>query len=970
MEQLLISALIAPFLLSLLMPALGRRLGAKVGWVALLAPVTSCVALACIATIPGPERGAAMWDWVPSLGITLTFNPDGLALFFGLVVSGVGVLVTGYAASYLDQQARDHGRFYCYLLLFMGAMLLTVFSANLLVLFVAWELTGLTSFLLIGFLHDKETSQRGARMALLTTASTGLFMLVGVVLLHQIFGTFELSVIVGASVPSGREGMLAAAFLCCFVGIAGKSAQFPFHYWLPNAMAAPTPVSAYLHSATMVKLGVFLTARLLPVFSGLEAWTPMLTGFGFGTLIVGACLALLSQDLKSVLAYTTVAQLGLLVGYYGLFSHGLPVTWDYLHIVNHVFYKACLFMVVGTIDHATGTRDQRELGGLMRVMPITGVAGLVGAACLAGLPPTSGFLSKEMLLKSVFAFREAQGGATGWLPLSAVLVASLLKVTVAARFVHRVFFGSMPASLRQHFHAPGPGLEFPPLLLALAALGSGFWAVGFGHWTLSFAVPGLHGLAAPDLHLWHGLTRELIASAAVVVGGIALYVVVGPRAWERAAIPHWLRLDLGFERIADGVPYFARSINRRLGFETQQAALMATVAALLGTVAVGVLLTRDAWWTLPSQWDVWPREPEGWARWGVVLTVSSAALAATLWRHPIRQLFALSISGIGITAFFVFYRAPDLALTQMLVETITLLLVLLVVLRLRRDGADCEPLKRESGLFRSLRIILSIGFGLLLGGAVLFFQQPRTEAWAGNFYLQNSLPLAKGTNAVNTVVIDFRGWDTLLEIVVLLIASLGVLGLLTRRRLGPSQSPLLAARDLFPVPPDQILRAVAIGGFVPLNLFALFLFFRGHNMPGGGFIAGLVTALSVVLLVFVWGVHGLRRRLPFDPMTLALAGVGLALAVTVFPTTAGLPLLHHLHFYLGSFYAGTPVFFDLGVYGAVVGVSLKLILPLMNSVHRLPAFAKEEEGAFMSELEEPIDLARPERRDARKEDRT
>jgi NADH:ubiquinone oxidoreductase subunit 5 (subunit L)/multisubunit Na+/H+ antiporter MnhA subunit/multisubunit Na+/H+ antiporter MnhB subunit len=963
-------ALVAPFLIALLMPVAGRRLGAKVGWLALVAPLISFAALVSIAAIPPSERGAMAWNWLPSLGITLTFNPDGLALFFGLVVTGVGVLVTGYASSYLDDHARDHGRFYCYLLLFMGAMLLTVFSANLLVLFVAWELTGITSFLLIGFLHEKEDSQRGARMALLTTASTGLLLLVGVVLLHQVFGTFELSAIVSTPVPAGREGLLTAAFLCCFVGIAGKSAQFPFHYWLPNAMAAPTPVSAYLHSATMVKLGVFLTARLLPVFNGLDEWTPVLTGFGFGTLLVGAVLALLSQDLKAVLAYTTVAQLGLLVGYYGLFSQGLQVTWDYLHIVNHVFYKACLFMVVGTIDHATGTRDQRELGGLFRAMPMTGVAALIGAASLAGLPPTSGFLSKEMLLKSLFAFREIEAGLLGWWPLLAVLVASLLKVTIAVRFVHRVFFGRMPANLRQHFHAPVVGLELPPLLLALAALGGGLWATGFGQWTLSFAVPGSHAVTAPDLHLWHGLTREFVASVAVVLGGIVLYVAVGLRAWERAVIPNAMRLDRSFERVVDAVPYVARSINRRLGFETPQAALMTTVAAMLAAVAAGALITREAWAPLSSQWEFWPGEPGGWARWGVVLMVSLAALAATVWRQPIRQLFALSISGIGVTAFFVFYRAPDLALTQMLVEAITLLLVLLVVLRLRRDGADREPLTKESSLFRGLRITLSVGFGLLLGGSVLFFQQPRGEDWAGNFYLQNSVPLAKGTNAVNTIVIDFRGWDTLLEIVVLLIASLGVLGLLARRRIGTPRPLPLASQDIFPVPPDQILRAVAIGSLVPLNLFALFLFFRGHNLPGGGFIAGLVTALSLLLLVFVWGVSGLRRRLPFDPMILAVAGVSLALAVTLLPTLAGLPMLNHLHFYLGSFYAGSPLFFDLGVYGAVVGVSLKLILPLMNSVHRLPALAREQQGTYMSEMEEPIDLPRPDRTDDHKEDRT
>ena len=282
MDNLILVLLLTPFLLALLMPAAGRQFGAKVGWLALLGPVVCLAAVLAIHLTAPESRGAVAWPWLPSLGVTLTFNPDGLALFFGLVVAGVGVLVTFYAANYLDGHYRDHGKFYCYLLLFMGAMLLTVFSANLLVLFVAWELTGLTSFLLIGFLHEKGESQRGARMALLTTALTGLALLAGVVLLRLVFGTFELAQIVGAPVPAGQEGLLTAAFLCCFVGIAGKSAQFPFHYWLPNAMAAPTPVSAYLHSATMVKLGVFLTARLLPVFNGLESWTPVLTGVGFG----------------------------------------------------------------------------------------------------------------------------------------------------------------------------------------------------------------------------------------------------------------------------------------------------------------------------------------------------------------------------------------------------------------------------------------------------------------------------------------------------------------------------------------------------------------------------------------------------------------------------------------------------------------------------------------------------------------
>lgn len=968
MDRTFLILFLTPFLLALWLPSAGRRLGARVGWLALVGPVVSFLAVLSIQLATPESRSAVTWNWIPSLGTNLTFSPDGLALFFGLIVTGIGVLVTIYAANYLDGHYRDHGKFYCYLMLFMGAMLLTVFSTNLLVLFVAWELTGLTSFLLIGFLHDKEDSQRGARMALLTTALTGLALLVGVVLLRVVFGTYELAEIVGAPVPAGREGLLLAAFVCSFIGIAGKSAQFPFHYWLPNAMAAPTPVSAYLHSATMVKLGVFLTARLLPVFNGLESWTPVLTVIGFGTLLLGAVFALLSQDLKGVLAYSTVSQLGLLIGYYGLFARGLPVAWDYLHIINHVFYKACLFMVVGIIDHAAGARDQRKLGGLFRLMPVTGLAALLGAATLAGLPPTTGFLSKEMLLKYVFAFQEVTPGVLGWWPVATVVLASLVKVTVAAGFVHRVFFGPLPAEIRDHFHPPSIGLQLPPLLLALAALGGGIWAAGFGRWTLSYGIIGSHAAVAEELHLWPGFTPEFLTSAAIVLLGFGLYLVVGKARWAAVSLPAALRFDAGFEKIVDGVPYAARRLNRLLGFETPQGFLPATVGVMLATAALGFFLVRDAWPPLVAQWEFWPRDPSGWVRWGLVAVVSLASIAAVLWRQPIRQLFALSIIGIGVTACFVLYRAPDLALTQMLVETITLLLVLLVVLRLRRDGAEREPLPRLPLARRGLRVGLSLGLGLLLGTGVLFFQQPRTEAWAGNYYLQNTLTLAKGTNAVNTVVIDFRGWDTLLEIGVLLVASLGVLGLLARRRPTKPRPSARQARDLFPVPPDLILRAVAIGGFIPLNLLALFLFFRGHNLPGGGFIAGLVTTLSLLLLVFVLGVHGLRRFLRFNPLTLAVAGILLALGTALWPTFQGLPLLHHLHYYLGSLYAGTPVLFDLGVYCAVVGVSLKLILPLMKSVHGLPAFVQEEEGAFMSALDEPIDLAPEARAHGVKED--
>jgi NADH:ubiquinone oxidoreductase subunit 5 (subunit L)/multisubunit Na+/H+ antiporter MnhA subunit/multisubunit Na+/H+ antiporter MnhB subunit len=965
MDFSLLVLLLAPFVLAPFLPALGRLLGAKTGWVALLAPVASFTAACQLKGLPVESRSVArVWEWIPSLGVNLSFTPDGLALLYALIVSGVGILVVFYAACYLDDHHyRDHGKFYCYLLLFMGAMLVTVMSSNLLLLFVAWEMTGLTSFLLIGFLHDKPESQRGARMALLTTGLTGLVLLAGVVLLRVIYGTYDFAEILAqGGVPAGSETLMLAAFVCCFIGIAGKSAQFPFHYWLPNAMAAPTPVSAYLHSATMVKLGVFLTARMLPLFNGLDAWMPVLTGIGFGTFLLGAVLALLSQDLKAVLANTTVAQLGLLIGYYGLHTQGVPVPWDALHILNHVFYKACLFMVVGIIDHSTGTRDLRQLGGLWRKMPLVGTAALLALAAFAGLPPTTGFLSKEMLLTDLYALFHTHGGLQGVWPLAAIALGSAINVAVAARVVFGAFFGKTTHAVEEHYHAPSLGLQLSPMLLGGLTLVCGLAATAFGAFTLSFGDSAGRTMQAAELHLWHGVTPELITSTVIVAAGLVLFFAVGRARWDRVSVPGWMRFDLAFDKVADGVPYAARAFNRMLGYETPYSFLY---------VVCGVMVLVPACFLIPHwselaadsrQWSWLPSEPEGWLRWVVVLLTGGAALCAALWRRVIPQLFAVSVVGVGVTFYYVLYQGPDLATTQILVESATLLLVLLVVLRLKRDGADTVPLPASRGGVtpKVLRVLVSVGGGLLLGGGVLLFQQKPDASLerAGDDYLAQSEALAKGTNVVNTTVIDFRGFDTMFEIMVLVIAALGCLGLIARRRTGGMRGTFGPGdKDLFPVPRDFILRMIVKAGFVPLNLFAVYIFLRGHNLPGGGFPAGLISALSLILMAFVVGVQGVRNLVRINPISIAIGGVFLALAAALFPALVqGLPVLHHFHVYLGGFYLGGAFWFDLGVYLAVVGTSLKIILPLMKSVHGMPAFVQEEEARFASLHCEPIDL--------------
>lgn len=961
----LLLAIFGPLAWAVLMPWLGRRFGPATGWVALAAPLVSAGLLLKI-LLQGAAASPVTLEWIPALGINLTFLPDGLALFYGLVVSGVGCLVVFYAANYLDSHYRDHGAFYAYLLVFMSAMLATVLSGNLMLLFVSWELTGLASFLLIGFLHEEKKSAYGARMALLTTGLTGLALLVGVVLLGQIFGTYELHRILGASVPAEKAGLLGWAFIFCAIGIFGKSAQFPFFYWLPNAMAAPTPVSAYLHSATMVKLGVFLTARLLPCFHGLAEWTPVLVSFGFGTMLLGALLAVLSHDLKGVLAYSTVSQLGLLVGYYGMFAGGAPLQWDYVHILNHVFYKACLFMVVGIIDHATGTRDLRLLGGLWRKMPVTGLAAAIGLAAMAGLPLTTGFLSKEMLLKTVFVFGQS-GTVLAKFAVIAVVVASLLKVVFSVRVFHRAFLGTATKSVNDHWHAPSFGLQAAPVLLAGAALIFGVAAESFGRVGDLFALQGVHA-PSEALHLWHGFTPELITSVGIVAGGGLVYFVLNRRGWEKLAVPQWLAFDRGFEWIVERIPAWGLATVRITQADRPlhyQPIVLAVVLALTGAWSWHA---RDALAAGLAEASFLPSEVYGWHRFFVVVLVAGALSALLIARGWVAQLLSLSVTGFLVSFYFVLAKAPDLALTQILVETASLLLLLMFIMRLKRAGRG-PTRAREGRGFAAVRVALAVAGGVAASGAMLLFQTPGAKL--GDRLLLRSLPDAKGANAVNTTLIDFRGLDTFFEVLVLLVATLGCLGLLMRRRADrpprpAAQTSVGVAREVTPIGDSFILTTVVALLFFMINVFAVYLFFRGHNAPGGGFIAGLCTAISFVMLGFVRGIERLHRLLRVEPVRLAVAGLLLAAITGLLPLLAGDAFFQHYHPYArgvplwGDVYLGTPVFFDLGVYLVVVGITLKIVFPLAKSIDGFRAFLIEEEGNFAASDDEPVeDEAQP-----------
>lgn len=774
----LLLALGLPLLGSPLVALGGKRWGRRVGWLAFAFPVVSTAALLTLAlTCELPGRTVVTWPWIPSLGINLSFLVDGLSLFFGLIVSGMGCLIFFYANHYLDDHYEHHGRFYCYLTLFMAAMIGTVFANNLMLLFVFWELTGLASFLLIGFLHAEESSRVGARQALLITGFTGLVMLAGVIMLYTVTGTYQFSELVTGALPQeAHSGWLTVAMVLLVIGAFGKSAQFPLHFWLPNAMAAPTPVSAYLHSATMVKLGVFLCARIYPLFADNALWAPLLSSVAFTTMLLAAVLALLSHDLKAILAYSTVSQLGFLIGYYGL-GPAEGVDYDYLHILNHVFYKGALFMIVGVVAHAAGIRDIRQLGGLFRRMPLLGATTLVVAGSMAGFIGTTGFLSKEVMFKEIFESMTAHA-YLGWYATACVVVTSMVKVAFSARLFANIFLGQEPPEIAKHFHAPSLAIQLPPVLLAGAALFFGLFP--------SLLDPPLNRLVAEglnrphELHLWPGVTRELVASLLVLAAGLGLYWLGERVGWRWHRIPRALQFDRFFEAGLEGFSKFTKWLTRVVRADQPVDYLPIVIGfalVLVGGSLVWALATGDALMTLlrEAAWG-WPDALRSF----VVLLITLSVAGVVVLRRWTTQLIALSVSGFLVCFYFVLYRAPDLALTQILIEVVTLFMVLILLGRFPRSAETGELTHPPSWTRRALNLGLALGMGALTTGLILVVTARPHERRLGDFFLAQTGPLADGSNAVNTILVDFRGFDTLGEITVLVIAMLGCLGLLMR----------------------------------------------------------------------------------------------------------------------------------------------------------------------------------------------
>ncbi|WP_374522296.1 monovalent cation/H+ antiporter subunit A [Hydrogenophaga sp.] len=889
--------------------------------------------------------------WLPSLGMNLSVRIDGFAWMFGMLVSGMGLLVIVYARYYLSPE-DPAARFYSLLLGFMGAMLGVVLSGNLVQLVVFWELTSVFSFLLIGYWTHRKDARRGARMAFTVTATGGLALLGGVLLLGHMVGSLELQAVLDSGQQVRAHPLYPLALGLILLGALTKSAQFPFHFWLPHAMAAPTPVSAYLHSATMVKAGVFLLARLWPVLSGTDAWFWIVGGAGLTTLLLGAYAAMFQNDLKGLLAYSTISHLGLITLLLGLNSP-LAAVAAVFHMMNHATFKASLFMSVGIIDHETGTRDMRRLDGLFRSMPITGTLAIVACGAMAGVPLLNGFLSKEMFFAET-VFVSASPLIEHGLPALATL-AGVFAVVYSLRFGHDVFFGAPPDCPRQP-HEPVHWMRVPVELLVLACIVVGTlpaWSIGP---VLALAAQPVVGGVLPSysLALWHGFNAPLIMSLLATAGGVVVYLLFGARFKQRRArwAPglRWLNGKRLFEGLLAALTDLARRVLRVAGTRRLQSQLLVLVViAGLAGLASSLIV--------PLTWGDRARVPAT-PEFALLWAVAGACAIGAAWQakfHRLAALIMLSVVGLALCITFAWFSAPDLALTQLAVEVVTMVLFLLglrwMPKRLEQDDVQARTLRAWLRRRRDLLVAVLIGGGLAaLSYALLTRKAPLSIS---PYFIEHALPLGGGTNIVNVMLVDFRAFDTLGEITVLGIVGITVYALLrrfrppqevidqpTQQQLVPlgSDGDLVTRADGEGDTPQRYLDvpAVLVRLLLPVAaVFAFHLFMRGHNEPGGGFVAGLVVAIAFIAQYMVSGTRWVEARMYLLPPRWIAFGLLLALATGLGSLALGYPFLttHTAHVtwpLVGEVHLPTAAIFDLGVFAVVVGSTLLLLTAIAH----------------------------------------
>ncbi len=909
-----------------------------VGIVSLLTGIFFIFLLSTLPTITELGVYQATLPWVPELGLTLSLYFDGLALLFALIIVGVGIVVVMYAGNYFED-FRELIRFYGLLFAFMAAMLALVVAGNILTLFIAWELTSIISFLLISFYGAHSADARtGALRALIITGGGGLALLLGLALLGSAAGTTEISQILTGSALQDHPWYSAFTILI-LIGCFSKSAQFPFHFWLPGAMSAPTPASAYLHSATMVKAGIYLLLRLSPVLGDTVFWETALMGFGLLTMLVGAVLALAQRDLKAALAYSTVSQLGVLVALIGL-PHGAGLEAALVGIVAHSLYKATLFLTAGAVDHAVGTRDLRRLGGLVKTMPGWAVVGGLACLSMAGLPPFLGFVAKEALLDVMLES-----------PLALVIIvtSAALTVTMAFIFLWEVFFGT--AREEHHVHTSGWGLLLGPAVLAGGSLVAG---LGVEPLVNPLIQPALDHEA--HLALWHGINTPLLLSATAILVGVGVFATRARwRGWSFPMLPNGIKvynsLIGAIEKVGD------------LALKSQNGKLRYYLLVILSAVTVLQLSAGFAHVTaVEFQWD---GETDFLRLLLLILALGTIVASIAIRRHLMAAL-ALGVAGYSVGGLFLLEPAPDVALVQFMVETLGTVLIIIMLTKInaheRQVAMDNLWKKSRGGLVRDavLSAMIGTGVGLLALAAINNRAIAQTVA---TWHLENTLPLLGFPDVVGGIVTDFRGMDTLIEITVFSVAALGVLTLLAkpspgavipkRIRILPSGARLNALRGgAAPIQPMDVqaqetvedaneealdahfstpLTRVVAQLVLPFALLvALSQLFYGGEGPGDGFTAGVISGLGVTLWYIVFGYRESQRRLGWlKPRYLIGAGLLLVLGNAAAPLLFNLPFGAHVTFdqisLPANVHLSTTFLYESGIFLTILGASTTIM---------------------------------------------
>lgn len=978
-------------------PLLVRVMGRKAFWVLALAPASAAVwALSWTSQVQAGNGPVEQVDWIPALGLELTFRLDTLSWLMTLIVGGVGALVLVYCTAYFKTSASGLGRFGGVFVAFSGAMLGLVTADDMLLLFVFWELTTVTSYLLIGHYNERKASRRAAMQAIVITTAGGLAMLVGIVLLGESAGTYRLSEVI-ANPPQGTPAV-TVAIVCLLAGAVTKSALIPFHFWLPAAMAAPTPVSAYLHAAAMVKAGVYLVARFAPAYSLDPTWQWIVVVLGCGTMLLGGYRALRQHDLKLILAFGTVSQLGLIILLVGLGTRATALA-GLAMLGAHAMFKAALFLVVGVVDAATGTRDLRRLSGVGRELKLTALAGALATASMIGLPPFAGYVAKEAGLEALGHLDES---AVGMAVLVAVSVGSVLTVAYGLRLWWGAFATKpavVPESLEEST-APGTSLGeaahddarpaaithpslllvWPAMILAVLGLAVALLPQLGEHLLRPYADTYPEGLPG-HLVLWAGFTPTFVLTLAILLAGALLFVVRDRVERLQTAAYHGPEADKVYRRFMRRLDDVAADVTA----VTQRGSLPLYLGLILVVFVLAVGTTTLVSTTVPSSFTVWDNPAQLVFAAGTIVS----ALLVVRARRRLKAVILLGIGGYSVAGLYLLHGAPDLALTQVLVETVTLVVFVLVLRRLPPYFSD-RPLAAS----RWVRLALGLAVGLTVAGVALVAPGARMHLPVSKDFAEEAVRFGGGKNIVNVTLVDIRAWDTMGEISVLLVAATGVASLVfLSRRAGaiyraqdarqdravwggtadpmaalrrpggdeavvdaggivadrdesavPSSASrgrewLHAGRTLAPQRRSVIFEVVVRLLFHTMIVYSVYLLFSGHNAPGGGFAAGLVTGIALIVRYLAGGRYELGEAAPVQPGLLLGLGLFLSAGVGLLALLAGGEVLQswildiHLPV-IGDLHLVTSLFFDIGVYLVVVGLVLDILRSLGAEIDR------------------------------------